>query len=145
MNLQTKQKGFTIVELLIVIVVIAILAAISIVAFTGIQQRGRDSERASDVSNLAKALNAYTSDGNAWPATAAAAVTALNGYNTVNVPATTVNKVTGTAASSSTATTYGYARCPATGTQTGAAFSYNKESLATGETNPITVKVGAGC
>ncbi len=37
-----KHKGFTIVELLIVIVIIGILAAITIVAFNGAQQRGRD-------------------------------------------------------------------------------------------------------
>ena len=36
---QCKKRGFTIVELLIVIVVIAILAAISIVAYNGIQAR----------------------------------------------------------------------------------------------------------
>lgn len=37
----TSRKGFTIVELLIVIVVIAVLAAISVVAFNGIQQRAK--------------------------------------------------------------------------------------------------------
>ena len=38
-----QNRGFTIVELLIVIVVIAILAAISIVAYNGIQNRANDS------------------------------------------------------------------------------------------------------
>lgn len=40
---KTTQRGFTIVELLIVVVVIAILAAITIVAFNGIQERARQS------------------------------------------------------------------------------------------------------
>jgi len=38
-----KQSGFTIVELLIVVVVIAILAAITIVAYNGIQNRAKSS------------------------------------------------------------------------------------------------------
>ncbi len=54
-----KQTGFTIVELLIVVVVIAILAAITIVAFNGIQQQSRDSARTSAVSQIRKALEAY--------------------------------------------------------------------------------------
>ncbi len=48
------KTGFTIVELLIVIVVIAILAAISVVAYTGIQNRAYDSSVSSDLTNLAK-------------------------------------------------------------------------------------------
>lgn len=54
-----NSHGFTIVELLIVIVVIGILAAITIVAFTGVQQRARDSQRMSDMANLAKAIRLY--------------------------------------------------------------------------------------
>lgn len=54
-----KAYGFTIVELLIVIVVIAILAAISVVAYTGIQNRANDSRRANDLANIEKALRAY--------------------------------------------------------------------------------------
>ncbi len=54
-----KANAFTIVELLIVIVVIAVLAAISIVAYSGIQDRAHDSKRASDMGQVEKALKAY--------------------------------------------------------------------------------------
>ena len=57
-----QQSGFTIVELLIVIVVIAILGAISIVAYNGIQQRARDTQRKSDVGSIIKALGLYNVD-----------------------------------------------------------------------------------
>lgn len=49
-----KQTGFTIVELLIVVVVIAILAAITIVAYNGIQNRAKASALQSAVSQAAK-------------------------------------------------------------------------------------------
>lgn len=60
-----KASGFTIVELLIVIVVIAILAAITIVAYNGVSARANDSRRKSDLSQLARSLSAYavTHDG----------------------------------------------------------------------------------
>jgi len=58
--MKRRNDGFTIVELLIVIVVIAILAAISIVAYSGMQQRGRDSARKSDLSSIGKAIQLYT-------------------------------------------------------------------------------------
>lgn len=54
-----KQAGFTIVELLIVIVVIAILAVITIVAYNGIQTRARDTLRKNDIAQLKKSLLAY--------------------------------------------------------------------------------------
>ncbi len=60
-------RGFTIVELLIVIVVIGILAAITIVAFNGVQVRGRDVARTSDVKSLQKAIEMYKADQGNYP------------------------------------------------------------------------------
>ncbi len=64
-----RQAGFTIVELLIVIVVIAILASITVVAYNGIQQRARDSRRAQDIAVIQKALNIHNSLNSGVPAT----------------------------------------------------------------------------
>ena len=54
-----KQTGFTIVELLIVVVVIAILAAITIVAYNGITNRAKESSVASEVSQGLKKVEAF--------------------------------------------------------------------------------------
>lgn len=51
-----NRRGFTIVELLIVIVVIAILAAISVVAYNGIQERAIKSKVDQDISTLSRAI-----------------------------------------------------------------------------------------
>lgn len=64
---QKQQKGFTIVELLIVIVVIGILAAITIVAYNGIQTRARDNARISDLKNLQKIVELYKAENGSYP------------------------------------------------------------------------------
>jgi general secretion pathway protein G len=60
-------RGFTIVELLIVIVVIGILAAITIVAYNGIQTRARTAEKVSDLSNVMKQLEMFYADKGYYP------------------------------------------------------------------------------
>ena len=59
----TVQTGFTIVELLIVIVVIAILAAITIVSYNGITQRAIDSSLQSDLRNAQNTIFVAELDG----------------------------------------------------------------------------------
>jgi len=62
------RRGFTIVELLIVIVVIAILAAISIVAYNGIQTRANNTAIINSVSQTIKVINAYVAQEGMYPA-----------------------------------------------------------------------------
>jgi prepilin-type N-terminal cleavage/methylation domain-containing protein len=57
-----NQSGFTIVELLIVVVVIAILAAITIVSYNGIQNRAKQSTAQSAASQGAKKINLWLVD-----------------------------------------------------------------------------------
>lgn len=63
-----KQAGFTIVELLIVIVVIGILAAITIVAYNGVQGKARDAQRVADMQSIVKALELYKAANGVYPA-----------------------------------------------------------------------------
>lgn len=62
-----NNRGFTIVELLIVIVVIGILAALVIVTYNGIQQKARDTERKTDVKALQGQLEAYWANTAKYP------------------------------------------------------------------------------
>lgn len=65
-----RKHGFTIVELLIVIVVIAILAAITIVAYNGIQNRAKASAAQAAASQAAKKIALYAVENNdQYPAT----------------------------------------------------------------------------
>ncbi|MFO0882086.1 MAG: type II secretion system protein [Candidatus Saccharimonadales bacterium] len=69
-SLKKKQSGFTIVELLIVIVVIGILATLVIVTFSGVQQKARDTKRETDVKALASQLEVYYANNGSYPAIA---------------------------------------------------------------------------
>jgi general secretion pathway protein G len=84
-----RTHGFTIVELLIVIVVIGILAAIGIVAYSGVQQRAVVASLQSDLTSTATQLKLNQVDNSVYPTTLANA----NGGNGVK---------------SSTGTTYQY-------------------------------------
>lgn len=68
MTLRTSSfRGFTIVELLIVIVVIGILSAISVVAFNGIQKRAELARLTSGIQSYSKSMEAYYVVNGAYP------------------------------------------------------------------------------
>jgi prepilin-type N-terminal cleavage/methylation domain-containing protein len=62
-----RQSGFTIVELLIVIVVIGILAAIVITTYAGIQSKGRNTKRTTDIVAIQSKLEAYYAENGNYP------------------------------------------------------------------------------
>jgi len=66
-SLLKKQQGFTIVELLIVIVVIGILATLVIVTFTGIQRKARNTARQTDINAIASHLEAFYAEEGYYP------------------------------------------------------------------------------
>ena len=101
-----KTKGFTLVELLIVIVVIAILDAISIVAYNGVTQKARDDERQSNARNLVNAAASYNSEKDKWPT-----VSEVGSFNTIKVPGTVISATDASAPSETNKNHYGYEFC----------------------------------
>ncbi len=77
-SLNKNNRGFTIVELLIVIVVIGILAALVITTFNGIQQKGRDTERQTDIKALHGQLEAYNAQNGRYPTASDIGTTSAN-------------------------------------------------------------------
>ena len=75
-----NKQGFTIVELLIVVVVIAILAAITIVAYNGIQNRARESVIKNEVSLGLKQIKMFaTTNNDAFPSSITSCPTPATG------------------------------------------------------------------
>lgn len=66
--MKRKYPGFTIVEVSIVIAVLAILLAITITAYTGVQRQSRDSSRTNNARIIMDALNRYYNDKGEYPA-----------------------------------------------------------------------------
>lgn len=62
-----SRSGFTIVELLIVIVVIAILATLMTLAFNGVKVRALQSEKAAKATEVRKALERFKINNDRYP------------------------------------------------------------------------------
>lgn len=83
-----QESGFTIVELLIVIVVIGILAAITIVAYSGIQQQSNNTSVISSASSYLKLIQSYIAVSGKYPDTSWACVSTTAGCSLAGTNAT---------------------------------------------------------
>lgn len=65
--LQPMQRGFTLIEIMIAISIIAVLVTVPFFAFTNLTQASRDNQRKSDVSQIQAALENYKADNGVYP------------------------------------------------------------------------------
>lgn len=119
LSLKQKQSGFTIVELLIVIVIIGILAGLVITTFVGIQSRARDSERQTDINAIQKQVEAYYAVIGAYPTVTDLNTSAWRSGNKVQLdakalanPSTPTTQTLAAATPTATASSYGYVATP---------------------------------
>ncbi len=66
------RRGFTLIELMIVIVILGILMGTILPRLTGAQSRARDTARIADLNNISQALEVYSSDFGEYPGAACA-------------------------------------------------------------------------
>lgn len=134
---KAREQGFTIVELLIVIIVIAILAALVISAYSGIQTKAKASKAQANAKSYATALAAAQGESSTYPVLADANTAVSSGPNVK----TTVQAVADTAMSASEANEVGYKQC---GSGTGAQVLY-WDWTKTSNQKTVVSTFGTGC
>ncbi|MFH1139171.1 MAG: prepilin-type N-terminal cleavage/methylation domain-containing protein [Pseudomonadota bacterium] len=112
-KMMRNRKGFTLIELMIVVAIIGILAAIAIPQFASYRQRAQDSAAKSALKNLATAQENYYAEHNVYAVNADRATSSLTGWTVESVITVTIlggsaTAWSATAKHSSSANTFTY-------------------------------------
>ena len=91
-RLYKKEKGFTLVELMVVIIILAVLTGIAIPSYLALRNRARIQATRAEMQNIGTAIAIYEADREVYPATTMAAlITALEGNDTTGAGAYMAN------------------------------------------------------
>jgi len=75
-----SEKGFTLVELMIVIIILAVLTGIAVPSYMALRNRARESATESEMKNIATAVELHQADHEDYPTTAEYAAGAILPY-----------------------------------------------------------------
>jgi len=65
--MQKKNKGFTLIEMLVVVAVIGLLASLILVGLSDFRTRGRDTRRIADIKEVQNGLEVYYMKNGTYP------------------------------------------------------------------------------
>jgi general secretion pathway protein G len=68
MKRNSNEQGFTLVEVMIVVIILAILAGVAMVSFGGLDKQAKDARARADMRAIATALKGYKAMTGSWPA-----------------------------------------------------------------------------
>lgn len=68
MNYSSTNRGFTLLEIMVSTVIIAVLTVIGVVSYASVNKRSRDVKRKSDIEQMRSALEMYRADNGFYPA-----------------------------------------------------------------------------
>ncbi len=135
MKTRNKDRGFTIVELLVVIVVIGILAAITMVSYSGVTTKANLSANKSNAASIMQAADAYFAEFGTYPTIGAQ----LNSGGAVKVPSSVSGLVISTVPVAGTPSSITYIQAA-----TGYCIEY-WDTVAAAKATLATAGTGANC
>lgn len=79
------KRGFTLIEVLVAVTIIAVLISIGVVSYGSVNRRSRDAKRRGDVEQMRSALEMYRADNGSYPSAGSGSWADASGLSTALV------------------------------------------------------------